>query len=29
MMSIPGLQNMSPAQMMELKKNLEEMQKNS
>ena len=29
MMGIPGLQNMSPSQMMELKKNLEEMQKNS
>ena len=28
MMGIPGLQNMSPSQMMELKKNLEEMQKN-
>ena len=29
MMGIPGLQNMSPSQMMELKKNLEEMQKNA
>lgn len=28
-MGIPGIQNMSPAQMMELKKNLEEMQKDA